>query len=174
MMTENRAFIIIATFVGLAAVFILTGILGAIPVRAQPPEKEPSYATFFTNTDQIQLQDLSGAVVGEGTHLGKMMCNTSNCSQKTEVQLDFTVFFTDPAAIAYKFGTRQAHDPEARRVVVDGSGTLTTDRMKEKFRFTATFEDNRDGTVTVIYEASRPDVSFIITAPGRFVIESRP
>ena len=45
---------------------------------------------------------------------------------------------------------------------------------KSGFLFTATFQDNQDGTVSVRYEASRPDASFIIPqAPGRLEFRRR-
>ena len=59
-------------------------------------------------------------------------------------------------------------------LLVGGKGTVSNDGQKERFLFTATFENNRDGTVAVRYEASRPDASFVIPrVPGRFEISRR-
>jgi hypothetical protein len=66
------------------------------------------------------------------------------------------------AEYQYKFKTWQAHDLDARRLVVAGSGTILNGDQKERFLFTATIQDNRDGTLAVTYVASRPDASFII------------
>lgn len=174
MHTKKRTTILLATFLGLAAVFILTGLLGVMPAQAQPPPKEPSYEVVFTEAVPSLIRDLSGVVVGEGTQLGKLMCNTSNCSQKVEVEVYSGGYYTNLLSIEYKFATRLAHNPDERTVVADGTGSISFDRMKERFGFTATFQDNRDGTVTATYAASRPDASFIITSPGSFTIESRP
>jgi hypothetical protein len=171
--TKKRTTILLASFLGLAAVFILIGLFAAAPAQAQAPAKEPSYEVVFTHAVPSLVRDLGGVVVGEGTQLGKLMCNTSNCSQKVEVEIYYGTYLTNLLSIEYKFATRLADNPEERTVVVDGSGSITLDRMKERFRFTATFHDNRDGTVKATYEASRPDASFIITSPGSFIIESR-
>lgn len=173
MNTKSRVTIFLASFVGLATVFILTGLFGVMSVQAQPPAMEPSYHVVFTDTASIPISDLSGNIVGEGTHLGALMCKTSNCSQKIEIDFDITLVFTDLYHLEYKFTSRQEHDPDEKRLIVGGKGSLTTDHMKERFSFTAIFEDNRDGTVDATYNASRPDASFRVTSPGSFAIESR-
>ena len=122
----------------------------------------------FTDLLDIEITDLSGNVVGEGQHEGKVRCSgNSNCSQATQLQLNGIEY-------EYKFKARQALDPDERRAVVEGTGTIVRDDKKERFLFTATFEDNRDGTVRVRYEASRPDASFRVPkSPGTFGIYSR-
>ncbi len=177
----------LAVMGGLAAVLISIGLLGLSPalahegelsgpVRQAAPEQPPPVnivsVVVFTDPAIIDVEDLSGEVIGEGVHLGEVRCNGDKCSQKT--QLQFTPFFTDPAVYEYKFTTRQALDPEAERVVVAGKGTISSNGQKERFLFTATFENNRDGTVSVTYVASRPDASFMIPkSPGTFAIFSR-
>ena len=179
--------VLLAVMLGLGAVFISIRVLGMSPALAHEQEgtasmslapaqqAEPEYVFIVVFTDppaKVQITDLSGNVVGEGDHGGQVRCNGSNCSQKT--QLDFTVYFTEPWSLEYKYTTRQALDPVAGRVVVAGTGTISSRGQKERFLFTATFQNNRDGTVTVRYEASRPDASFIIpAAPGTFRISSR-
>ena len=180
--------VLLAVIIGLGAVFVSIGVLGMSPALAQdlqatgsvslapPQQAEPDdgivIIVVFTDPFNVQITDLSGNVVGEGEHGGQVRCNGNNCSQKT--QLDFTIYLTEPWSLEYKFTTRQTLDPVEERVVVGGMGTISSRGQKERFLFTATFQNNRDGTVTVRYEASRPDASFIIpAAPGTFRISSR-
>ena len=133
------------------------------------PEPEYIYTIPLTDPDYFwgEILDLSGNILGEGLHFGRVKCTGDNCSQKTTIVLDGVEY-------TYKFSSRQAHDPDARRLVVEGIGTLTNERQKERFSFTATFEDNRDGTVKTAYVASRPDASFVVPdTSGRFEIRSK-
>jgi hypothetical protein len=173
---------LLAVIMGLAAMFISLGLLGlASPALAQEPEAElnvpvaqatpdvnVSFTVFFTDPGfNIQITDLAGNPVGEGEHGGQVRCNRNNCSQATQLQLNGITY-------EYKFKTRQDVDPIARRVIVSGKGTLFTNGRSERFEFVAIFQDNQDGTVTVRYEASRPDASFIIPrSPGRFEFGSQ-
>jgi hypothetical protein len=180
---------LLAVIGGLTAVLISIGLLGlspalanegelsgpvrqAAPEQPPPPEDDFTWGVVFTDPAIIDVEDLSGEVIGEGVHLGEVRCNGDKCSQKT--QLQFTPFFADPAEYEYKFSTRQALDPKKEKVVVAGTGTISSNGQKERFLFTATFRHNRDGTVWVKYEASRPDASFIIEkSPGTFSFSSR-
>jgi hypothetical protein len=177
--------------VGLAAVLVALGLMemsrvlvqartGTKVVRwdplAQPPPPDDDDLTFIAFfTDELSIvMDLSGNMIGEGTHGGEIRCNSSHCSQKT--QLDFSSGPYVTRTYEYKFTTRQALDREAERAVVGGKGTISGGRQKERFSFTATFQNNQDGTVSIRYEASRPDASFVIPrAPGRllFLVRSR-
>lgn len=183
MESNNRRYILLALISGLAAVLIWTGLLGASTAQAQQSQSTfaqqelaigPTGLIFtasFTDPSELSILDPSGNAVGKGTKLGEVKCNISVCNHKIDVHIDLT---TDSAVLEYKFRTRQALDLESRRAVVEGTGTIGSDGMKEGFLFTATFQDNRDGTVSATYEASRPDASFMIpNAPGSFLIRSR-
>lgn len=141
------------------------------PVLQQP---EPSLIVIVVFTDpafDIPILDLMGNVIGEGRHAGKLQCILNNCSQKAK--LSFASPLISTAEYEYKFKTLQAHDLDARRLVVAGSGTISNGDQKERFLFTATIQDNGDGTLAVRYESSRPDASFIIPeSPGRLEIRS--
>jgi len=143
------------------------------PAQAPPNDEDLIFIAYFTDDLSIDITDLSGNIIGEGEHGGAVRCNRNNCSQET--QLQFTVPLTDPDLVyEYKFTTRQALDPVEERAVVSGRGTISSLGQKERFLFTATFQNNRDGTLSVRYEASRPDASFIIPEqPGTFRISSR-
>jgi hypothetical protein len=176
-----RSFLL-AVAMGLAMVLISTSLLetspalareraGTEPVRLDPPAQAPPPEDFLfivVFTDDLSIITyLSGNVIGEGEHGGEVKCNGDNCSKKTQLTVPY-------GSVEYKFTTRQALDPEEDRVVVAGSGKISSLGQKERFLFTATFEDNRDGTVRVTYVASRSDASFIIPrAPGTFSISSR-
>jgi len=150
-----------------------TGIESArLAPPAQPPLPNVWVAVVFTDPAVIQITDLSGNVIGEGKHGGKVRCNSNTCNQQT--YLTFGVPLTDLIVVEYRFTTRQALDPEEESVVVAGEGTISSQGQKERFSFTATFQNNRDGTVSARYEASRPDASFIIPrTSGTFRIFSR-
>lgn len=182
--------LLLAIVVGVFMVFIAIDLLGmTLSVLAQeqkqnefaphmqppPPDDDDLYfIAFFTDDLTIPITNLSGNVIGEGRHGGKARCNGANCNQKTDLNLSAGVVFTDPAVIEYKFTNRVTVDPEAERVVVAGTGTISTLGQKERFAFVATFHNNRDGTIFVKYEASNPDASFIIpNAPGAFKISNR-
>jgi hypothetical protein len=142
---------------------------------AQPPPPNADdfqFVAFFTDDLTVQITDPSGNVVGEGVHGGEVKCKRNGCSQQT--YLSFGLPLAESTVYEYKFTTRLALDPEEERVVVEGKGTISSRGQKERFSFTATFQNNRDGTVSVGYVASRPDASFIIPrAPGTFSIISR-
>ena len=178
---ERAQAILLAAVIGFAALYVLLDLLLAVaPVSAREqvqvvakttnlapsarPVPEFTYTIVLTDPSFILIYDLSGDPVGEGVHLGKVKCKGDNCSQTTSLDLEGTVY-------EYRFTTRLAQDPEARRVVVEGTGTLTSGRQKERFSFSATFEDNRDGTVSSTYSASRPDASFsILATSGMFEV----
>jgi hypothetical protein len=189
MVTKKLRFLLLAVTTGFAAVLIwmvLIEVSSALalegagtgpvrldqPVQQQPPPQEDFIVTVvFTDPASIEIKDLSGSVIGEGEHVGEVRCNFSNCNQKT--QLSLTSQLTS-AEYEYRFTTRQALDPEARILVVAGSGKISNGNQKQKFQFTATFHDNGDGTVSARYEASRPEASFIIpNSRGSFLISRR-
>ena len=185
MVTKKLRFLLLAVTTGFAAVLIWMVLIevssalalegaGTSPVRLdraaqqQPPHEDFIVTVVFTDPASIEIKDLSGSVIGEGEHVGEVRCNFSNCNQKT--QLSLTSQLTS-AEYEYRFTTRQALDPEARILVVAGSGKISNGNQKERFQFTATFHDNGDGTVSARYEASRPDASFIIpSSRGSFLI----
>jgi hypothetical protein len=176
--------LLLAGVIGLAAVFILLGLLGGTSVvlakeqdltgranlaqMAQAPSQEFALvATVYFSPAPTLVTDLAGNVIGLGGHTGEVRC-WATCNKKTQLDL-----LAD--GYEYQFKTLQALDPEARRMVVAGKGTIYSDHQKATFLFTATFEDNGDGTVAVTYVASSPDASFVIPkAPGTFEIASRP
>ena len=115
----------------------------------------------------VDVQDLAGNDVGQGEHTGTVRCYDGNCGQKTELQ------FTS-VTIEYKFKDLVALDQIAERAVVTGTGVISSGDGKAKFLFTATFQNVEGGSVMVSYVASRPDASFILTAPGTFTLVERP
>ncbi|HEX6383761.1 MAG TPA: hypothetical protein VF177_03725 [Anaerolineae bacterium] len=180
----------LAVVIGLAAVFLSLELLGMTSaVLAQEPQEqeltgyvnlEPGmqplpqirHIVVFTDPSLHVVLDLAGNAIGEGVHIGAVSCRGDNCNKKT--QLDLLVG-SDRVGYEYQFKTLLALDPEERRSVVAGTGTIYSGRQKARFLFTATFQDNRDGTVSVTYVASRPDASFLIPmSPGTFEITSRP
>ena len=179
-----------AMTVGVVAVFIISiGLLGLTPARAQeqgvtdsarqttPAQQAQTIyrvTVDFTPSTSVSIMDRMGNVISEvGTHGGQLRCNDNNCNQKTQVIVDPSA--TDPVVYEYRFMTRQVFDPVQQTVIVAGTGTVSSGGAKERFSFTATFADNRDNeTISVIYDASRPDASFIILkSPGTFSIDFR-
>lgn len=180
-----------AIFIALVAVFGVVWLLGSTATAlaqgqelegmqslVQPPppnDDDLLFIAFFTEELEIEITDLAGNIVGEGVHSGRLRCNRDNCSQKTAIKM--TVVFTDPAVsmVEYKFSTRQALHPEEERAVVAGVGTLVNDAGKKaKFSFSATVQNNRDGTLYVAYVASRPEASLIVPrSAGTMEIRSR-
>jgi hypothetical protein len=161
---------------GLGGVFVLIGLLGVSPALAreseitqpvgpatrwQPPPNLPPVTIVTTLTYNIDITDLAGNPVGQGEHGGQVTCNSNGrCVHATELQLN-------GIAYKYRFEERQAVDTVARSAVVRGTGTIDSNGKKERFSFTATFQDNGGGTVAVRYEASRSDASYIVpAAPG--------
>ena len=150
-------------------------------VRQAAPEQPPPDDDIIIIVDftdpypaNVQITDLSGNVVGAGVHEGMVSCIRSVCSQETQLQFIVPVTDDDRIEYEYRFTIRQALDPVTEKAVVEGTGTETRGEQKDAFAFIATFQNNRDGTVSVRYEASKPDASFIIpNAPGMFVIQRR-
>lgn len=183
---RERIHIMLALVAGLLIVMLWTGLLGIAPARAEqatmagdqqqppPPDDEVLlFIAFFTDDLSVEIMDLSGNVVAEGTHLGDARCIRSHCNHKAEVVLMQSSSYPTPYQIEYKFVDRLALDPEARRAILAGTGTAGSDGQKLRFRFTAIIQDNRDGTLTVRYEASIPDASFIVRSRGSMSIFSR-
>lgn len=140
---------------------------------AQPQPDAPQFVAFFADDLTVEIMDLGGNVVGQGAHGGAVKCNISRCNQRTD--LSFGAASAEPVVYEYRFTTNVAIDPVVERVIVEGNGTISSHGQKERFSFTATFQNNKDGTVLVTYLASRPDASFIIAAaPGIFHILSSP
>lgn len=187
--------LLLALFIGFGAVFIALGLLGetssvlaqgqalseqgnkAVQMQPPPPNDDDlKFVAYFTDDFSVEITNLAGIAIGEGLHRGQARCNKNTCSQKTE--LDFTFPFTDPDYIGtyeYKFKQRVAFDPDEASAVVAGTGTISRRGQNERFTFTAIFQDNRDGTVSATYVASRPDASFRIPrSPGTFIIGGRP
>jgi hypothetical protein len=134
-------------------------------------QEEPLTSVIVDFPDPVgtDVTDLAGSLIGEGVHVGILRCYDIRCAQKTQLQL------TETAVYEYKFKDLQAFDPLGQTVVVAGDGVISDGDGKQRFRFTATLENNGDGTVFVRYEASRPDASFIIpAAPGTFAVLQRP
>jgi hypothetical protein len=125
----------------------------------------------FTDSGVGDVQDLAGNLIGQGEHTGTARCYDGNCGQRTELQLS-----SAPATTyTYKFKDLQALDATAERAVVTGTGVISSENGKDKFVFSAIFENNEDGSLTVTYIASRPDASFMIPgAPGTFTLVERP
>jgi hypothetical protein len=180
---------LLALSISVAAVLVLIGLLEISPALALEragtgfmyldPLAQPltpdhlQFAAVFTDDLAVQIMDLGGNVVGEGVHGGRAKCNSTSCNQQTYLRFDTAS--AEQGMYEYRFATRQVIDPVAEVVVVGGTGTISSYGQKERFSFTATFQNNRDGTVSVYYVASRPDASFIIPkAPGTFDIFSRP
>jgi hypothetical protein len=177
----------LAVVIGLSVTVGIIGLLGMIsPVLAEEqeltgPERlfpsmvkpEIDFTVVFTDpVEYLVVYNLAGNPVGEGNHWGAVRCRGDNCNKNTQIL--FTVPLTDPVEVEYRYSNRVALDREARRAMVQGVGILYNGHQKERFSFVATFEDNRDGTVFVRYEASRPDASFVIpNSSGKFEIINR-
>lgn len=139
-------------------------------VQPPPPSVDDWYFIALLPEIVVDIEDLSGNVIGEGTHGGAIRCYKGNCSHKMLLQ------WTAPLVeYEYRFTTAQAIDPVGERVVVSGVGTISSLGQRERFLFSGTFMNNGDGTVSVTYVASRPDASFNIpSSPGAFLISSGP
>lgn len=188
-LTKVRSLLLIA-ICSFGTMLVLIGMLGTSHALAhgvksaesvnplplpQPPSDNWVVTVVFTDPTPIDIMDLSGEIVGKGVHEGSVQCKGNSCSK--EIQLTYTIPLTEPwpmFSIEYKFTTRQAIDPTAERVVVAGVGTISGHGQKERFSFTATMQNNRDGTIWVRYDASRPDASFVVpSSPGTFAISPR-
>jgi len=173
MKRKNFGYLVLILAINIAAVWFFLGRLDVSPAIAagrtgiwslqqQPPEAAIGISIFFTESQQT-ISDLSGNVIGEGEHGGDLKCVLDNCSQRTNL---FITGVSINAEIEYKFTTLEAIDLLARRVVVAGDGKIIDQGKKERFQFTFTIQDNQDGTLSVRYEASRPDASIILRTPG--------
>jgi hypothetical protein len=172
MRSKKFGYLVLTLAIGIAGTLLVIGLVdvssafaqeqtGSFSVQRQPPP-EPVFAStvVFTDPAGTEIIDLAGNVIGPGTFLGKVRCYNGNCSQKVQLS-------TGSSEFEYKFTTEQALDPEERRLVAAGTGTMVKQGMKDRFQFTASFQDNGDGTISVQIVASRPDASFIIPkAPG--------
>ena len=168
--SRMKSVLFLAVSIGFTVVVILIGPLGMTTTVQAAPIK---ILVTFTDISPIQYTDLNGNVIGEGVHVGKLRCVGDNCNQKIEFEPVSPEPTTETVVYEYKFKSREAFDPVARRVVVSGTGTILSGGLKIGFSFTGILQDNRDGTVQVTYVASTPDASFIIpSAPGTFGIKS--
>jgi hypothetical protein len=178
MATKKLGYHLLAMSMGFAVMLIFIGLMnvstalalgqaGAVTVPIsqsvfQPPPPDDDdlvFIAFFTDSVNIPILDLLGNEIGEGTHGGEARCRRNHCNKMTQLLFN--------AEYEYNFTTRQLLDPIAASAVVGGAGTITYPDRTERFYFIATFQDNRDGTVWVRYDASRPEASFIIPrAPG--------
>lgn len=189
MLSKKLWSLLLAVAISVIAVVISIGLLEISPALAleragtepmyldllaqSPPPDHLQFVAVFADDLPVQITDLGGNVVGEGEHGGRVKCNSASCSQQTYLRFDTAP--AEPSMYEYRFATRLAIDPVAEVVIVGGTGTISSNGQKERFSFTATFQNNGDGTVSVSYVASRPDASFIVPeAPGTFGIFSRP
>lgn len=161
--------------VGLLSLMMALPVLGE-PSMQPPPTSNPSFSALFASGETpTEVTDLSGNFVGQGVHVGEVRCKNGHCNKRIQLDLSLSQPLTDVVTLEYRFTTLQALVPEDGRAVVSGTGTIFSRSQQERFLFTATFQDNGDGTVWVRYEASRPDASFIIPrAPGSFEITGQP
>ncbi|MGD2027062.1 MAG: hypothetical protein PVI99_04530 [Anaerolineales bacterium] len=186
MRSQNKRVLLLAVSICLVMVFLF-GLLGkTATVHAQEKStREKMDLTLkihaapniilvtFTDTSPIQYTDLSGNVIGEGMHVGELLCIGDNCNQKVKFEPISAGQNTEPVVFEYKFKSKQAFDPVTERVVVSGTGTLSNAGQKTRFSFTGVFENNGDGTVKVTYISSTPEASFIFpAAPGTFDVFS--
>lgn len=179
-----------ALVIGLAAVLISIGLLSMTsPTAAHAQSTSDGIFVFQASFPEssVEIRDLSGNVLGEGLHGGKVLCNANNCTQATLIPYDLCAIITDPlcgvaniaadTGIVYRFQSWQSldlSDAGGGTVVVAGTGTTSNHGEKVRFSFTATFQDNGDGTVSVTYVATRPEASFVIPrAPGSFALYRR-
>jgi hypothetical protein len=182
--------IVSAVVIGLGAVLVSLGLLGMTsPTAAHAQSTSDGIFVFHASFPEssVEIRDLSGNVLGEELHGGTVLCNANNCGQATLIPKYPCSILSDPSCgvaniaadtgIVYRFQSWQSldlSDAGSGTVVVAGTGTISSHGEKVRFSFTATFQDNRDGTVSVTYVASRPEASFIIPrAPGSFVIYRR-
>lgn len=163
--------LLLTVVVGTATALVLVGFAGMSPALAKPPPPPPAsdpwvVVVVYTDPVGVSITDLVGNVLGEGVHEGGIRCyQNSNCNGQTEL------YFTNPStnnSYEYKAATLLTIDPEEQRAIVTGTGILYKDGRKEgRFSYSATIEDNRDGTIKVTYISSNPGASFIIpNSPG--------
>lgn len=173
MLIRKLQLIVSTGVIVLFAVFILSGLLGtAAPVLAREQTQElPTELDLAAviNDSDAEVLKLDGSAAGTGSVAGKVNCIKDHCSNK--MILDLAGF-----RYVYRFSSKVSLDPVNRRAVVGGTGTLinVADHQKERFSFTATVEDNGDGTLFTKFETSIPEISFIIpTAEGTIGFGSR-
>lgn len=152
---------------------VAVGLVIAMMATAPPvmAEELTGVIVDFSDSAVGDVLDLSEDLIGQGEHTGTVRCYDGNCGQRTELRVS-----SEPATTyTYKFKDLLALDPTAERAVVRGSGVISSASGKEKFEFSAVFEDNGDGSLRVTYSASRLDASFVIpSAPGTFTLVDRP
>ena len=188
MRSPKKTALLLAVSISLAGVFGLLGPLGMtakvqaqeealheqinLTLQMQASPKDIILVTF-TDTSPIPYTDLSGNLIGEGVHVGQLWCAGDICNHKIEFEAVSPQPTTDTVVYEYKFKSRLLLDPVAEIVVVSGTGTMSNGGQKTKFSVTGVFQNNGDGTVSVTYNASTPDASFIFpAAPGTFRIIS--
>lgn len=168
MKTKKLGYLVVPVALAFAALILMLSLLSVSSASAQArteiEEKpysieEPVIYYTVPLTDPDLVFDPFGNLIGEGIHTGKMVCSSNNCRGKTELYFPPQI---DSANYEYKFSSLLTRDPVERRAVVGGTGKITEAGKKVRFSFTATFTDNRDGTVSVEYHASLPEASFII------------
>jgi len=170
MRSQKKSVLLLAGSISIAVVFILFGPLGLTGTAQAAPDM---ILVTFTDTTPIQYTDLSGAVIGEGVHVGELRCVGDNCNQKVEFEPSYSEPNTEPVVFEYKFKSRQAFNLESETVVVSGTGIISDGGSKIRFSFTSVFQNNGDGTIRVTYSASTPEASFIFpAAPGIFSVNS--
>lgn len=161
---------LLSVSIGFTVMIILFGPFGMTSTVQAAPD---IVLVTFKDTSPIEYMDLSGNVIGEGTHVGELRCVGDSCNQKIEFEPISPQETTESVVYVYKFKSREAFDPTAERVVVSGTGTVFNGGPKIRFSFTGVLQNNGDGTVQVTYIASTPDASFIFpAAPGTFSIMS--
>lgn len=179
MRSNNLRYLFLTIALGIAGTLLVLSLVdvsaafaqaqtGDFSVQHQPPQV-PVFAStvVFTDPAGTQIADLAGNVIGTGTFLGKVRCYNGNCNQRTQLAIGSTEY-------EYKFTTEQALDPDARRLIAAGIGTMVNQGQKVRFVFTAVFDDNLDGTIAVKIEASISDASFIIpNVSGNMTIQPR-
>ena len=161
-------FILLAGFFGFVAVYMVLGVLGTSPVMAEQGG-ELNVTLLLEEPREVQIWDLDGREIGAGEHLGTLGCNGNTCGLETELTFMYpiTCYTSNCSEYEFNFVTRNEADPVNSSVVVVGTGTMVRSGQREAFTFIATFQDNRDGTVSAKYEASRPEASFMIpSTPG--------
>jgi hypothetical protein len=184
MQTVRMRSLLWAVIIGVTACSVLVGLLGMSPVEAKVPEEKPAAAishlamqppdepivviVVFTDPQPIPIYGLSNSTpLGEGIHVGEVRCNQRNCTKSTQLELEATT-------LSYKYSTRLAVDQSDRRAVVAGTGTIDGQGKKKRFSFTATFQDNEDGSIRATYVASDPNASVLIpSVPGAMVFGNR-
>lgn len=109
---------------------------------------------FLDDTSPVQVLDPGGTLIGEGVHGGGVTCR-NNCQDSTLLQLD---------GMQYTYKVKRSQDVDAieKRAIIEGTGTIDGNGRTQRFSFTASFEDNGDGTISAAYDASISGASFII------------